>query len=151
RSGTKREETDRKREELLAAMAQLVKDSAEEAKQIDQDLATVVQKVDGIRAEIDACRKRAEGFYEAREASIRKTQVHRIATTVEIVRGLIKGERPMSIKTTAKERGDILTDQISMVRIWVYPVLAFIVAFLPTLMVEIGFSTVFHPDRTELQ
>src|SRR5258708_14470384 len=53
----------------------------------------------------------------------------------------------MSIKATAKERGDILTDQISMVRIWVYPVLAFIVAFLPTLMVEIGFSTVFHPEN----
>src|SRR2546422_6281277 len=53
----------------------------------------------------------------------------------------------MSIKTTAKERGDILTDQISMVRIWVYPVLAFIVAFLPTLMVEIGCSTVFHAEE----
>src|SRR5205814_1807697 len=35
----------------------------------------------------------------------------------------------------------------SMVRIWVYPVLAFIVAFLPTLMVEIGFSTVFHAEK----
>src|SRR5260221_7794885 len=34
-----------------------------------------------------------------------------------------------------------------MVRIWVYPVLAFIVAFLPTLMVEIGFSTIFMPER----
>src|SRR5204862_5471557 len=75
------------------------------------------------------------------------TQVHRIATTVEIVRGLIMGERPMSIKRAAKERGDILTDQISMVRIWVYPVLAFIVAFLPTLMVEIGFSTLFKPEQ----
>jgi hypothetical protein len=53
----------------------------------------------------------------------------------------------MSIKATAKERGDILTDQISMVRIWVYPVLAFIVAFLPTLMVEIGFSTIFKPEQ----
>src|SRR6185503_2820719 len=130
-------------------MAQLVKDSAAEAKQIDQDLAAVVQKVDGIRAEVDACRKKADGFYEAREASIRKTQVHRIATTVEIVRGLLMGERPMSIKATAKERGDILTDQISMVRIWVYPVLAFIVAFLPTLMVEIGFSTVFQPEQQQ--
>jgi len=114
---------------------------------IDQEFAAVVQKVDSTRAEIDACRKKAEGFYEAREASIRKTQVHRIATTVEIVRGLLMGERPMSIKATAKERGDILTDQISMVRIWVYPVLAFIVAFLPTLMVEIGFSTVFQPEQ----
>src|SRR6185503_14630055 len=131
RSGTKREESDRKREELLAALALLVKESAAEVKQIDQDLAPAVRKADGIRAEVDACRKKAEGFYEAREAAIRSTQVHRIATTVEIVRGLIKGERPMSIKTTAKERGDILTDQISMVRIWVYPVLAFIVAFLP--------------------
>ena len=73
--------------------------------------------------------------------------MHRIATTVEIVRGLFMGQRPMSIKATAKERGDILTDQISMVRIWVYPVLAFIVAFLPTLMVEIGFSTLFEPER----
>jgi hypothetical protein len=115
--------------------------------QLDKEYEAVVQKVDGIRAEIDACRKKAEGFYEAREASIRKTQVHRIATTVEIVRGLIKGERPASIKASAKERGDILTDQISMVRIWVYPVLAFIVAFLPTLMVEIGFSTVFQPEQ----
>src|SRR5438309_7098451 len=53
----------------------------------------------------------------------------------------------MSVKNTAKERGDILTDQISMVRIYVYPVLAFIVAFLPTLMVEIGFSTVFQPEQ----
>src|SRR5262249_58590298 len=52
----------------------------------------------------------------------------------------------MSIKATDKERGDILTDQISMVRIWVYPVLAFIVAFLPTLMVEIGCWTVFEPE-----
>ncbi len=104
------------------------------------------QKVDGIRAELDECRKKAEGFYEAREASIKNTQVHRIATTVEIVRGLIMGQRPVSIKATAKERGDLYTDQISMVRIWVYPVLAFLVAFLPTLMVEIGFSTLFHPE-----
>ncbi|HTD68183.1 MAG TPA: hypothetical protein VK846_16785 [Candidatus Limnocylindria bacterium] len=147
RSGTKREQTDSKREELLAAIALLVKDGAAEAKQIDQELAAAVQKVDGIRAEVDASRKKAEGFYEAREASIKNTQVHRIATTVEIVRGLLFGERPMSIKATSKERGDILTDQISMVRIWVYPVLAFIVAFLPTLMVEIGFSTVFKPEQ----
>ena len=70
-------------------------------------MTTAAQKVDGIHAELDDCRKKAEGFYEAREASIRNTQVHRIATTVEIVRGLIKGERPVSIKTTAKERGDI--------------------------------------------
>src|SRR5947207_725280 len=147
RSTTKREESDSKREGLTAAMAALAKEEKAEGELIDQEFAAVVQKVDGIRAEIDAGRKRAEGFYEARETVIRKTQVHRIATTVEIVRGLIKGERPMSIKTTAKEGGDILTDQISMVRIWVYPVLAFIVAFLPTLMVEIGFSTVFHPEQ----
>jgi len=102
---------------------------------IEKEFEAVVQKVDGIRAEVDASRKKAEGFYEAREAAIKNTQVHRIATTVEIVRGLLKGERPMSITASAKERGDILTDQISMVRIWVYPVLAFIVAFLPTLMV----------------
>ena len=147
RSSTKREEIDRKREELSAAQAALAAELKAEEKQVDQELAAAVQKVDGIRAEIDACRKKAEGFYEAREAAIRNTQVHRIATTVEIVRGLLKGERPMSIKATAKERGDILTDQISMVRIWVYPVLAFIVAFLPTLMVEIGFSTVFKPEQ----
>src|SRR5213593_2424512 len=128
-------------------MAALAKEEKAESELIDQEFAAVVQKVDGIRAEIDASRKKAEGFYEERETSIRKTQVHRIATTVEIVRGLIKGERPMSIKTSAKDRGDILTDQISMVRIWVYPVLAFIVAFLPTLMVEIGFSTVFQPEQ----
>lgn len=147
RSGTKREETDRKREELLAALAVSATGWKSEQEQIDQELAAAVQKVDGIRAEVDASRKKAEGFYEAREAAIRDTQVHRIATTVEIARGLLMGERPMSITATAKERGDILTDQISMVRIWVYPVLAFIVAFLPTLMVEIGFSSVFKPEE----
>jgi len=157
RSGTKREETDRKREELLAALALLVKEGAAEAKLIDQEFETAVQKreatlknqrpLEVIRAELDASRKKADGFYEAREAAIKNTQVHRIATTVEIVRGLLFGERPVSIKATAKERGDLLTDQISMVRIWVYPVLAFIVAFLPTLMVEIGFSTVFQPEQ----
>lgn len=148
RSGTRREETDRKREELLAALAVAATGWKAEQDQIDQELAVAVQKVDGIRAEIDAARKQAEGYYEAREASIRDTQVHRIATTVEIARGLLMGERPMSIKATAKERGDILTDQISMVRIWVYPVLAFIVAFLPTFMVELGFSTLFKPEQT---
>jgi hypothetical protein len=147
RSFTKREEADHQRAELAAAQAALAADLKTEQQKIDQELAPSVQKIDGIRAELDAARKRAEGYYEQREAAIRATQVHRIATTVEIVRGLFKGERPMSIKATAKERGDILTDQISMVRIWVYPVLAFIVAFLPTLMVEIGFSTVFHPEK----
>src|ERR1035438_9862477 len=34
-----------------------------------------------------------------------------------------------------------------MVRIWVYPVLAFLVAFLPTLMVEVGFATIFEPEQ----
>jgi hypothetical protein len=147
RSGTKRDEADLNRQQLLAAQAALDKQFQTERKQIDDELATAVQKVDGIQADLDASRKKAEGLYEARELAIRNTQVHRIATTVEIVRGLIKGERPMSIKATARERGDILTDQISMVRIWVYPVLAFIVAFLPTLMVEIGFSTLFEPEK----
>ena len=149
RSGIRRQETDRKREELLAAQAKLAAEWAAQAKEADQELAVAVQKVDGFRAEVDAHRKKAEEFYEAREAAIRNTQVHRIATTVEIVRGLLMGERPMSITATAKERGDILTDQISMVRIWVYPVFAFIIAFLPTLMVEIGFSTVFQPEQQQ--
>jgi DNA repair exonuclease SbcCD ATPase subunit len=146
RSTTKRAESDKTRDELTAALAALAKEEKAEHERIDKDFTTVSDTTDGMRAQIDASRKAAEGFYEAREAAIRKTQVHRIATTVEIVRGLIKGERPMSIKATAKERGDILTDQISMVRIWVYPVLAFIIAFLPTLMVEIGFSTIFQPE-----
>ena len=146
RSSTGREKTDSKREELVAAQAKLTTELNAEEKQADQELAAAVKNVDGIRAEIDAARKKAEGYYEEREAAIRKTQVHRIATTVEILRGLIRGERPMSITATAKERGDILTDQISMVRIWVYPVLAFIVAFLPTLMVEIGSSTIFKTE-----
>ena len=132
---------------MTASAAALAAQAKAEREQTDADLAVSADKVDGLRAELDATKKRAEGFYEAREAAIRTTHVHRIATTVEIIRGLIKGERPMSIKATAKERGDILTDQISMVRIWVYPVLAFIVAFLPTLMVEIGFSTVFQPEK----
>ena len=158
RSGTKREESDRKREELLAAMAALVKEGQAEAKQIEQAFEAATKKeqdtlnsqrpLDVVRGELDAARKKADGFYEQREAAIKVTQVHRIATTVEIVRGWLFGERPVSITATAKERGDLLTDQISMVRIWVYPVLAFIVAFLPTLMVEIGFSTVFKPEET---
>ncbi len=159
RSGTKREETDRKREEFLTALAALTKEGAAELKQIDKDYEAAVQKeqdslksrrpLEIVRAELDASRKKADALYEAREAAIKNTQVHRIATTVEIVRGLFAGEPPASIKSTAKERGDIYTDQISMVRIWVYPVLAFIVAFLPTLMVEIGFSTIFQPDNQQ--
>jgi hypothetical protein len=149
RSVSKREESDKKREELTAALTALATEEKAEREKIDKQFEGAAQNADGLRAEIDSCRKTANGYYEAREAAIRKTQVHRIATTVEIVRGLIKGERPMSIKATAKERGDILTDQISMVRIWVYPVLAFIVAFLPTLMVEIGFSTVFEPEQVK--
>ncbi len=149
RSLSKRDETDRKREELLAAQAALTAEWKAEEKQIDAELALAVQKVDGLRAQVDAASKVANGLYEAREAAIRETQVHRIATTVEIVRGLLFGERPLSIKATSKERGDLLTDQISMVRVWVYPFLAFIVAFLPTLMVEIGFSTLFHRDEQQ--
>lgn len=151
RSMAKREESDKRRTELLAAQEKLNTQLAAEEKELDQALGVAVSKVDDIKAEVDAARKRADGFYEAREAAIRNTQVHRIATTVEIVRGLIFGERPMSINASAKLRGDILTDQISMVRIWVYPVLAFIVAFLPTLMVEIGFSTLFKPEPQEQQ
>src|SRR5581483_9252739 len=151
RSTSKREETDRKREALLASQAALATGWASEEKQINQQFETAAQRVDAIRADLDECEKRAEGLYEAREAAIKNTQVHRIATTVEIVRGLIFGQRPVSIKSTAKERGDLYTDQISMVRIWVYPVLAFIVAFLPTLLVEIGFSTIFHPEEKRAQ
>jgi hypothetical protein len=147
RSSTKREESDKKREALTAARAALATELKQQQKEIDEDVAAALKNVDGIRAQLGASQKKAEEYYEAREAAIRNTQVHRIATTVEIVRGLFMGQRPMSIKATAKERGDILTDQISMVRIWVYPVLAFIVAFLPTLMVEIGFSTLFQPER----
>ncbi len=157
RSGTKREETDRKREEFLAALAGLVKEGKAEEAKIDQEYAATVQIEEGalknqrpleaVRAELDAARKKADGFYEARVESIKDTQVHRIATTVEIVRGWLFGERPVSVTASAKQRGDLLTDQISMVRIWVYPVLAFIVAFLPTLMVEIGFSTLFKPEQ----
>ncbi len=146
RSRAKREEADRKRDELMAAYTTLTTEWKAEEKQIDAELTPAVQRIDTVRAELDAARKTAESYYEARENAIRHTQVHRIATTVEIVRGLLFGERPMSITASAKERGDILTDQISMVRIWVYPVFAFIVAFLPTLMVEIGFSTVFKPE-----
>jgi len=147
RSRTKREEADRKREELLAAQAAVETQLTAEAKQINTEYQSAAQNVDGIRGQIDEARKKAEGFYEAREAAIQNTQVHRIATTVEIVRSLFTGKRPVSITATAKERGDLYTDQISMVRVWVYPVLAFIVAFLPTLMVEIGFSTVFKPEK----
>jgi hypothetical protein len=147
RSTSKRDEADKKREELVAAKAALDQQFAEEEKQINSDYAAAAAKVDGVRAEIDAATKAAQNFYDEREASIRKTQVYRIATTVEIVRGWLMGQRPVTIKSTAKERGDLYTDQISMVRIWVYPVLAFIVAFLPTLMVEIGFSTLFKKEE----
>jgi hypothetical protein len=146
RSVSKREQSDKKREELTAALTALATEEKSTREQIDKQFEGVAEKVDGIRAEIDSSQKTAQGYYEQREDAIRKTQVHRIATTVEILRGLIKGERPQSIKATAKERGDVLTDQISMVRIWVYPILAFIVAFLPTLMVEIAATTIFEPE-----
>src|SRR5213078_2558043 len=114
RSSSKREESDKKREALTTARAALDVELKQEQKQIDAELAAAVVNVDGIRAQLDASQKKAEEYYEAREASIRNTQVHRIATTVEIVRGLFMGQRPMSIKASARERGDILTDQISM-------------------------------------
>jgi hypothetical protein len=151
RSQAKREEADKRRTELLASQEKLTAQLAAEEKELDQALGVAVSKVDDIRADVNAAQKRAEALYEQREAAIRGTQVHRIATTVEIVRGLIFGERPLSINASAKERGDVLTDQISMVRIWVYPVLAFIVAFLPTLMVEIGFSTLFKNEPQSQQ
>ncbi|HEY3854155.1 MAG TPA: hypothetical protein VGO67_07180 [Verrucomicrobiae bacterium] len=147
RSTTKREETDHKRDELLAAQATMAAQWAAEEKEIDNEFDTAANKADSIRAQLDDSRKKAEAYYEGREAAIKNTQVYRIATTVEIIRGLVMHQKPVSIKATARERGDLYTDQISMVRIWVYPVLAFIVAFLPTLMVEIGFSTVFEPDQ----
>jgi hypothetical protein len=149
RSSTKREQSDQKRDQMLAAETALVTQEQTEAKQINGDYDTAAKQVDAIRAELDDARKTAEGYYEAREQAIKGTQVHRIATTVEIIRGLLMGQRPVSITSTAKERGDLYTDQISMVRIWVYPVLAFIVAYLPTLLVEIGFSTVFHPEKED--
>ena len=147
RSSAKREEADRKREALLASLATYEKQWASEEQQINSDYDTAAQKADAIRAQLDDCKKKAENYYEAREESIKNTQVFRIATTVEIVRGILFGKHPISITATAKERGDLYTDQISMVRISVYPVLAFIVAFLPTLMVEVGFSTVFEPEK----
>jgi hypothetical protein len=151
RSQTKREEADKRRAELLAAQEKLNAELAAEEKELDAALGVAVLKVDDIRAEVDAARKRAETHYEAREAAIKDTQVHRIATTVEIARGLLFGERPTSINASAKERGDVMTDQIAMVRIWVYPVMAFIVAFLPALMVEVGFSTLFKPEPKQQQ
>ena len=149
RSSAKREEADKKREELLAAQAAAEQGWISEEKEINQQFEAAARQADGIRSELDDSRKKAEEYYEAREEAIKNTQVHRIATTVEIVRGLLFGKHPISITATAKERGDLYTDQISMVRIWVYPVLAFIVAFLPTLMVEIGFSTVFEPEQAK--
>jgi len=59
RSTTKREESDRKREALLAAQAALNTQLAAEEKELDQALGVAVQKVDGIRAEGDAARKKA--------------------------------------------------------------------------------------------
>jgi hypothetical protein len=147
RSSAKREEADQRRAELLAAQQKLNAELAAEEKELDLALGVAVGRVDDIRGQVDAARKRAETLYEAREAAIQDTQVHRIATTVEIVRGLLLGERPMTINASAKERGDVMTDQIAMVRIWVYPVLAFIVAFLPTFMVELSFSTLFKPEQ----
>ncbi len=147
RSTTRRAEVDQQREQLLAAHAATLAQLATEEKQLNQEYLAAVQRVDGIRNQIDATQAVADRLYEAREKAIQNTQVHRIATTVEIIRGLLMGQRPVSITATAKQRGDLYTDQISMVRVWVYPVLAFVVAFLPALMVEIGFSTLFQPEK----
>ncbi len=148
RSTTKREEADHKREELLAAQAaRHGPNGRRKRSRSTRSLTRRRRRLTGFARRSTRAARRRRGITRRVRPPSENTQVHRIATTVEIVRGLIKGERPMSIKATAKERGDILTDQISMVRIWVYPVLAFIVAFLPTLMVEIGFSTIFQPER----
>src|SRR5262249_35508764 len=80
RATRKGEQSDKKREELAAALTALATEEKAQREQIDKEFSGVVQNVDGIRAEIDACRKTAEGLYEQREAAIRKTQVHRIAT-----------------------------------------------------------------------
>ena len=151
RSGDRRSDSDHKRDALLAAQAAATTKFAAEEKEIDDGFDATAQTADGIRSQIDDSRKQAETCYEARVSAIENTQVHRIATTVEIIRGLLMGKHPVSITLTPKERGDLYTDQISMVRIWVYPVLAFIVAFLPTLMVEIGFTTLFKPEAEEIR
>lgn len=159
RAGTKTETMDQKRDALLAAYAAKTRDWDAETKQIDQEFNAAVLKdqgilknkrpLDAVRAEIDAARKKADSLYEERMVSLKGTQVYRIATDVEMVRGLILGEKPASITLSAKERGDLITDQISMVRIWVYPIFAFIVAYLPTLMVEVGFSTIFKTEKLQ--
>ncbi len=149
RSTNMRAETDRKREELLAAQAALTTQWAQETKQIDEEYETAAAAVAGIRAELDVAQKNAQQHYEAREEAIKKTQVHRIATTVEILRNLVMGQRPVSVTATAKTRGDMYTDQIAMVRVWVYPCLAFLVAFLPTLMIELAFSTIFKKEKQQ--
>lgn len=151
RSSDRRSDSDKKRDALLAAQTAANNKFVAEEQEIDNGFDTTADTADGIRSQIDACRKQAETAYEARVTAIENTQVHRIATTVEIIRGLLRGKHPVSITLSPKERGDLYTDQISMVRIWVYPVLAFIVAFLPTLMVEIGFSTIFKPDTKEIR
>src|SRR6185436_11398831 len=59
RSSTKREASDKKREDLSTALAALAKEEKADHELIDKEFESVVVKVDGIRAEIDACRKKA--------------------------------------------------------------------------------------------
>jgi DNA repair exonuclease SbcCD ATPase subunit len=60
RSSTKREESDRKREELSVALATLTKEEKAERDAIDQEFASVLLNVDRIRTEVDDSRKKAD-------------------------------------------------------------------------------------------
>ncbi len=148
RSTTKREEADRKREELPAAQAALATEWKAE-RETDRPGTGGGRPEGGRDSRGNGClpaRRPRDITRRARPPSERP-RCTASPPRWKSCAACSRASAPMSIKATAKERGDILTDQISMVRIWVYPVLAFIVAFLPTLMVEIGFSTVFQPEQ----
>src|SRR3954471_9803455 len=74
RSTAQRQKSDNKREELTTAQTALAAELKTQETQADQEVAVAVRSVDGIRAQLDASRKTAEEYYEAREAAIRKTQ-----------------------------------------------------------------------------
>jgi len=105
----KREEADRKRDELLAAQAALVTDEVGE-KEIDRNWRVCPESRRHSR-ELDALEECRE-YYESRKPHQKPRCIASPPRWKSCA--LVMGERPASIKATAKERGDILTDQISM-------------------------------------
>lgn len=88
---------------------------------------------EALKAEMQNQLEKSQKLYEEEVVAISNTQVHRLATTVALLRGEPAISRPL-----AKDRALNDREQIATVRIWVYPIWAFVIAYLPSLMVAVA-------------